>query len=282
MTKIGISVLVLSVLIPLTLFSQPNKTILLPAYELKGKIKPDIDYSIWLPQQLQEKLQCYNSITVVERRKLNAVLREQALSQTGIIEEGAAIKAGRMIGAQKIILGEFEINDKNSCSINTRLVDIEKGNVEGQWIITEIKKKKIDKYLEEVSKGVVEKIKNQVALENIAKLENKDAKFQVSVSTEKNSYKFGEVLNIGLTANKNCYAYLFDIGTSGKIHLLFPNKNQPNNTIPANQKIKIGNILVGPPEGVEMVKVIATLDSITLGRSNKNREYNCDVSIFGR
>ncbi len=48
-------------------------------------------------------------MTIIERQKISALLKEIALSQTGVIDEATAVKAGKMLGAQHIAFGSFMV-----------------------------------------------------------------------------------------------------------------------------------------------------------------------------
>jgi curli biogenesis system outer membrane secretion channel CsgG len=60
-----------------------------------------------------------NKFSVVERDKLNLVLKEQGLAQTGAVDPATAAKVGKILGVKYIILGgidKFDVN-KNSGAI---------------------------------------------------------------------------------------------------------------------------------------------------------------------
>src|SRR4051795_11917030 len=57
-----------------------------------------------------------NKFSVVERDKLDLVLKEQGLAQTGAVDPATAAKVGKILGVKYIILGgidKFDVN-KNS------------------------------------------------------------------------------------------------------------------------------------------------------------------------
>ncbi|MBN1351612.1 DUF4384 domain-containing protein [candidate division KSB1 bacterium] len=266
-----------------TAFTQTSKTIIILDFELKqqGMQTASEDLGSWISAQIQAALVKSPYLTVVERNRLDEVMKEQALSQTGIMDERTAIQVGKIIGAQKILMGEYQYSQKKRYNISSRLVDIETGKVEVQRIISDIKKKEVKKYTNEVASVIIARIKNQVALENIAKLENPHSPFQVKLSTPKESYSPGEMLTFTIEAEKNCYIYVFDIGTSGKIHLLFPNKMQQKNFLKAGKKIQIENIRVSPPTGTETVKAIATMDSLSYQQLLESSGSQATFQSFG-
>jgi TolB-like protein len=67
-------------------------------------------------------------IKIVERESLEKVLREQALSLTGITEEGSAIEVGKLLQADRLVHGAYIIND-DLIRIDLKLVSVESGAV---------------------------------------------------------------------------------------------------------------------------------------------------------
>lgn len=61
---------------------------------------------------------------VVERETLDKVLKEQKFQQTGLIDEKNAVKIGKILGAENVVLGSVG-KLENSYTINCRLVDVE-------------------------------------------------------------------------------------------------------------------------------------------------------------
>ena len=79
-------------------------------------------------------------------------------------------------------------------------------------------------------------------------------------------YNIGDVLNVTATVDQDCCLTLLDIGSSGNIIVLFPNKHQPDNHLRAGIPIQIPaagyKIRVGGPAGTETIKAIATLEPL--------------------
>jgi hypothetical protein len=81
-------------------------------------------------------------------------------------------------------------------------------------------------------------------------------------------FRIGEEVVFGFSADKECYVAVIDLGTSGNVTLLFPNKWHTNNkaekgveyTIPPKQSDY--TLKVKGPAGTERVKVVACLDPI--------------------
>lgn len=78
------------------------------------------------------------------------------------------------------------------------------------------------------------------------------------------TYAPGENLTVFARASADAYLTILDIGTSGAVHIIFPNAYQQDNFVKAGQTVAIPgrnarfDFKVGGPEGTEVLKVIAT------------------------
>ncbi len=86
-----------------------------------------------VPEMLKTELSRYQGIVVVERSKIESILSEQALAQTGLIEDMTAQEVGRMVGAQYIIAGEINKAD-NRLRIDAHLIKVTTGQILGEKI----------------------------------------------------------------------------------------------------------------------------------------------------
>ena len=64
------------------------------------------------------------SLRLIERAKIQSLLKEVALSQSGSVDEATAIQAGKILGAQSIAFGSFMVLG-NNVRIDTRIVKVE-------------------------------------------------------------------------------------------------------------------------------------------------------------
>ncbi|MBC8463437.1 MAG: hypothetical protein H8D61_00500 [Deltaproteobacteria bacterium] len=64
------------------------------------------------------------SLILIERGKIQAIIKEIALGQTGSVDKSTAMKAGKILGAQSIAFGSFMVLGKN-VRIDTRIVKVE-------------------------------------------------------------------------------------------------------------------------------------------------------------
>jgi len=66
---------------------------------------------------------------VLERNQIDKILKEQKFSKSGLTDEGFAVKLGKMLSAQKILIGTLmKIGSK--IVINGRIIDVSKGVAE--------------------------------------------------------------------------------------------------------------------------------------------------------
>jgi hypothetical protein len=105
-----------------------------------------------------------------------------------------------------------------------------------------------------------------VALAN--RIQNQAPGINFTIGTEKFSYQVSDPVYFTFSADQDCYVAIVDIGTSGKMTLLFPNKWHRDNKIEKGKSYRIppeGSEftykLAGPP-GTEHVKVIASVNQL--------------------
>jgi len=67
-------------------------------------------------------------LKVIEREKIQALLKEIALSQSGSVDQATAIRAGKMLGAQSIAFGSFMVMGQ-MVRIDTRIIKVETGEL---------------------------------------------------------------------------------------------------------------------------------------------------------
>lgn len=96
------------------------------------------------------------------------------------------------------------------------------------------------------------------------------------------TFRIGDRVQVHFTSTRDCYLTLLNVGTSGKLTVLFPNAIRRENFVSANQIYSIPAAdygfeyeLQGPP-GVEKLKAIATLEKKELLES----QFAKDGSFF--
>lgn len=105
---------------------------------------------------------------------------------------------------------------------------------------------------------------------------------KVVPSSKGAEYRVGDNIAVHFRADRDCYLTLVNIGTSGKLTILFPNAFHRDDFVSANKEYEIPAEgygfeyeLQGPP-GVEKLKAIATLEKVELLES----QFAPDGSLF--
>lgn len=84
------------------------------------------------------------------------------------------------------------------------------------------------------------------------------------VDRASNTYRPGDIVTLSVKANQDAYLTILDVGTSGRVHMIFPNRFQRDNRIRAGQIIQVPSddadfdFQVSGPAGSELIKIIAT------------------------
>jgi len=97
-----------------------------------------------------------SSLTIVERDKIDYILEEQKLSESGMVDQATAIKAGRILGAQLMVFGSFTQIDNKQTRVVVRAV-----NVETSEIIASVSDEGKPDYFS-LEKSLVEKLCNEL------------------------------------------------------------------------------------------------------------------------
>lgn len=77
-----------------------------------------------LAEMLMTDLSQIRDIQVVERLRVQALLDETRLGQTGMVKEGSAPAFGKMLKAGKMVYGNFTLQDKNKLALDVSYMDV--------------------------------------------------------------------------------------------------------------------------------------------------------------
>ena len=86
-------------------------------------------------------------------------------------------------------------------------------------------------------------------------------------------YGHGDTLTLTVDVTEDAYVWVFDTGTSGKVHQIFPNRYESDNFVRAGKAISIPpagseyQLLVSHPKGAELLTVIASKDNVPMTRN---------------
>ncbi len=87
----------------------------------------------WLSESFSENLTMtlvkQDNLRLIERQQIQSVLQEQSFTQSAFADPETAPELGRLLGANKILLGNFQ-KIGNTLIVNTRIVDVATGQIE--------------------------------------------------------------------------------------------------------------------------------------------------------
>jgi hypothetical protein len=113
-----------------------------------------------------------------------------------------------------------------------------------------------------------DKMKKDVIVEDLSRIrwDNPDFKIQIQVLGDRKTFRVGDEIEFRFRTDKVAYVTLVDVGTSGRVHVIFPNKWNRENRVEANRWYRVPPrrsdfaFQVRGPAGVNYVKAIASLD----------------------
>jgi len=102
--------------------------------------------------------------------------------------------------------------------------------------------------------------------------ENPNSRFEIRAELDRPArrYRPGDTLTLSLRAERTCYVTIFDVGTSGKVTLLLPNRFRSDNRLLAGSTISFPGpedgfeYAVGLPAGIERIAVVGTTYPVDL------------------
>ena len=116
-----------------------------------------------------------------------------------------------------------------------------------------------------------------------------DLSVRASVDRANRKYKHGDNVVLTVKPSADAYIWVFDTGTSGKVHQIFPNRYAKNNLVKANAALRIPGrgakymLTASHPKGAELLTVIAskTNASLTADMIPKNNGGSPFVALRG-
>jgi len=110
----------------------------------------------------------------------------------------------------------------------------------------------------------------QASVAHVRPLRPSSLRVSLLVDRPDATYAVGETVKFLLTSNEDAYVTVLDVGPTGRVTQLFPNRYQPDNHLFANRSVEIGGgnsgakVTVTGSVGVELVKVIASRRPVTV------------------
>jgi TolB-like protein len=248
--------------------------------QLGKKIADDVEFGL-------AKQSANKGFQIVDRKNFAQIAKEWELQLSGVVDESSAKKVGSLLGLDVLIVGTLSESGKD-IDIKAKLIDTGNGRILGG---AEAKMKRD----EEALKMFASLIKHEAS---VFKQKEEEAvseeKIKIDLWTDQKDYKIGEKLTVNFKADRDCYVTLVDVGTSGNVHILFPNRFSSGNKVKANETYSVPGkgdgykITVNGPPGTEIVRAIATLKPISFididfsGTRSVFKEVNKNVPSFTR
>lgn len=187
-------------------------------------------------------------VELLEREQLATILQEHKMGKMGLLSPSSTPQLGKLTGVNGFIFGR-SVDLGHKLQLTVRVVDTE-SKVQAQ------KKFEMQKRI---------KTPTTPLWEDIQKIKQKNKRtFNIEVWTERTEYTIGDEVVIRFKAERDCYVTIFDLGTSGQITVLFPNRFYATNFVKKDQVISIPgrfqnfSIKVSGPAGLEKLKIFAT------------------------
>jgi TolB-like protein len=107
----------------------PDRTVGVPPLAISASDTSIAALSYGLADLLATDLARSSRLTVVDRMRLDAVLRELKLANSGNVDAGTAPRVGRILGARRLVVGAVAQLPGGDLSINARVADVTTGGV---------------------------------------------------------------------------------------------------------------------------------------------------------
>ena len=131
MTKtINFMILLLIITISvINLFAEDIKTVAILDFSNNSLVDKEKNASLsqGLAEIMITELSKVQSLKLVERQKINSLIQEMQLSQSGMISEDAGVQVGKLLGAHFLVFGSYMISFNNKIRVDIRIVDVETG-----------------------------------------------------------------------------------------------------------------------------------------------------------
>lgn len=114
----------------------------------------------------------------------------------------------------------------------------------------------------------------------------KDPYFNVTAQLNRDTFKEGEDLKLTVQSSKDCYISVLNICSDDSVYVLFPNQYRRNNFLKAGELFRLPNeddramglsfpvrLYEGKDEDIEMIKILATKEDISLTASHHLSAY---------
>jgi hypothetical protein len=106
----------------------PNKTVAIYGFEVIGR--PGDSYAVYATEKLTHYMVTLGTYSVIERSRIEEIMKEQNLSLSGAIDANTASKIGKILAVDAVITGTIHVTDTETEFI-ARIIQSEKGLILG-------------------------------------------------------------------------------------------------------------------------------------------------------
>jgi TolB-like protein len=192
---------------------------------------------------------------MIDRRNFGELLKEWELSVNGSVDDENLVHAGRLLGADVLLVGKYTKIGKKII-LRTTMVGAEKGEI----LAENSNEIALDGDLRDLSEKVVTPAPKKL-VEASAPIKGP---LKVELTTDKATYAVGDKMTVTVKVNQDCYLTVIDVGAGNKAVVLFPNMYAPNNAVKAGAAFTIPDPSAGfefevtAPAGLELIRAIAS------------------------
>lgn len=205
---------------------------------------------------------------VVTRQHLCDVIRENKLWVDDRFDPSLHKKLGQLGQADFMVAGQV-VAAGGQASVSVRVLDTETGRQIWARAVT----LQLDRMLGELATRALVGDGCGVAGPTAAAPPPEPAnaapeRLDVRIWTDKPSYRIGDTIQFGLRVNRDAYVTLVNIGTSGDVTIIFPNRFNPTYFVRGGVDVSIPpaeagfKLTVQPPGGFDQVRAIATAEPV--------------------
>jgi tetratricopeptide (TPR) repeat protein len=91
--------------------------------------RPDMkQFGIGITDTLNIALSNIKEFIMIDRSQLEAIMKEQAFQNSGFIDSDTAVKLGKLMGAEMLVIGSIQ-SEEDNYRISARLTDVETGKI---------------------------------------------------------------------------------------------------------------------------------------------------------
>jgi len=147
------------------------------------------------------------SLQVVERKKINEIIKEMQLAQSGLISEETGVTVGKLLGAKYLVFGSYMVFDKK-IRVDIRIVEVETGLTIKAEEVTN-KTSKMFEIIQELSEKILKDLDIELTKEEKNLLKASDTSTEV-INLFSKGLEFEEARNMEMAKEYYIKAFKMD------------------------------------------------------------------------